>query len=138
MTYAPANGEGGPPVGQQLVVNVLEHPEEAHEEVTSAHWTKKMLKCALCRILGRKREEGEEGRRGGGEERRRGGGEEGRMKGGEREEEEEKEWKNRRRRKRRRRRRKRRTLHYYKRMCYHSSNPSLLVSLSPIPRQCSP
>ena len=67
-------------MGQQLVVNVLEHPEEAHEEVTSAHWTKKMFKCALCRILGRKR--------GGGEE--------------------EKEWKNRRRKRRRRRRRRRR------------------------------
>lgn len=65
MIYAPANGEGGPPVGQQLMVNVLEHPEEAHEEVTSAHWTKKMFKCALCRILGRKRGGGEEERRGG-------------------------------------------------------------------------
>lgn len=53
-------------MGQQLVVNVLEHPEEAHEEVTSAHWTKKMFKCALCRILGRKR--GGRGRGEGGEE----------------------------------------------------------------------
>ena len=77
MTHSPANGEGGPPVCQELMVNVLEYPEEAHEEVTSAHWTKKVFKCALCRILGRRRGGGgeEEGRRRGG-----GGKEEGRRR----------------------------------------------------------
>ena len=39
----PGDGEGGPPSLQELIVNVLQHPQEADEEISGTDRTNRVL-----------------------------------------------------------------------------------------------